>query len=91
MNTRKEYIELLVARLHELDSRIDMLRSRINVSEKKARLMYKKRLVELEDKRERAAEMLTRMHETGEETWAGVRREADRLFKDLKERFRKAA
>jgi len=91
MNTRKEYIAYLAARLHELDSRIDLLRSKANVSEKKARLIYKKRLIELEERRERAVEMLTRLHETGEEKWKNVKREADRMFTELKDKFRKAA
>ncbi len=91
MATRKEYIEKLAQRLHEIDARIDELRGRAEQSGTDIKERFRGRMVELKEKRERAAILLEELHEASDDTWKGIKAKVDKLYEDVKEIFKKAA
>jgi hypothetical protein len=98
METRREYIEKLAARLLDWDARIDELKAKSEAAGADLRLTYKKKITELRDLRERVSAELSRLHEAGDPGWQEIKKTAEtlveqagRLLKDVEKAFRKAA
>jgi hypothetical protein len=98
METRIKYIEKLAARVLDWDARIDELRSKSESAGAEARVVYKKKITELGELRERVAEKISSLHEASDTGWHDIGKAADklseeaaRLLKDVEKTFRKAA
>lgn len=98
METRREYIEKLAARLLGWDEKIDELRVKAELAAAEVKLTYKKKIAELRELRERASAELGRLHEAGEPGWREIKKTTDqlvdqvgRLLRDLEKTFKKAA
>ncbi len=91
METRKEYIEKLAARLRVWDARIDELKGQVETATGSARLRYRTRLVEIRELRDRAAVMLEELREASGSAWKDVGARLDRLIEDVRKSLKKAA
>jgi hypothetical protein len=98
METRREYIEKLATRLLDWDAKIDELRAKAEFAPAQARLVYKKKVAELRELRERVAETLNSLHEAGDAGWQDIKKAADkmseeghRILKDVEKTLRDAA
>jgi hypothetical protein len=91
METRKQYIEKLAAKLHEWDARIDDLRQKAETATGDMKLGYRQRLTELRDLREKGSVLLEEAHEATEKTWVEVKKRADKMLEAVQKTLRKAA
>ena len=91
MGTRKVYIEKLAERLHAWDEKIDELKTRADGATVDMKIRYRQEMMELKEMRDRAAKHLTDVREAGEGAWKVMKADFDKMIRDVKKSFKKAA
>ena len=91
METRKDYIEKLAARLRAWDERIDELRDKADNATAELKIRYRQEMAELREMRERAAKHMVVVREASGDAWKTIRVDFGKMVRDVKKSFRKAA
>ncbi|NKI36615.1 hypothetical protein HFP89_15695 [Wenzhouxiangella sp. XN79A] len=86
-SSRKEFIAELKDKLDEADERIDTLERKFEEASGDARQEYRKRLDELREQRERAGRKLQELRDAGDDSWQGIKDEAEQVGKALRNSF----
>jgi hypothetical protein len=81
MKSRDDYILRVTARVRQIDLAIDELRGKSENENTAGRLRDRQRIIELGERRDRAVDLLGRLHESCEDCWAEVKRDADGLLR----------
>jgi len=91
MENRSHYYYMLATKLMECDRKIDELKVRTEGAGDEARVAYKRRIVDLRERRDRAATLLEAAHEADDKGWKDTRKAADRLFTEVDDMLKLAA
>jgi hypothetical protein len=91
MKSREEYIQRVAAQVRQIDLAIDELREKSEIENTAGRLRDRQRIIELKERRDQATNLLGRLHESCEDCWDKVKRDADGLLRPRGKTLRKAA
>ena len=91
LKSREDYIRHVAAYVRTIDKTIDRLKESSEKKDAAGRLRDKQRITELNTSRDQAVAMLSKLHESCEECWDEVKKNADRLFKVRRKTLGKAA
>jgi uncharacterized coiled-coil DUF342 family protein len=86
-SSRKEFIAKLKDKLDEADQRIDLLERKYEEASGEAAKEYRKRLDELRAQRDRGRRKLEELREAGEESWQGIKDEAEHVWKAMRNSY----
>ena len=91
MTTKLEYIERLAVSIREWDAKIDELAAKSEGGPGEEKMVYKRRLAELRERRHEAVALLSSLHEADEAAWPGIRKEADHVVEEVNKSLKGAA
>jgi hypothetical protein len=91
MKSRGDYILRMTAQVRQIDLAIDELREKSSNENTAGRLRDRQRIIELGERRGQAVNLLSRLHESCEDCWDEVKRDADGLLRPARKTLRKAA
>ncbi len=91
MKSREDYILRVTAQVRQIDLAIDELREKSQNENAAGRLRDRQMIIELGERRDQAANLLGRLHESCEDCWDEVKRDADGLLRPDRKTLRKAA
>ncbi len=91
LKSREDYIRHVAAYVRTIDETIDRLKESSEKKDAAGRLRERQRITELKTRRDQATVMLSKLHESCEECWDEVKRNADRLFKARRKTLGRAA
>lgn len=91
MKSKEDYIQRMTAQVRQIDLAIDTLREKSEIENTAGRLRDRLRITELKERRDRAVSLLGRLHESCEDCWDEVKRDADGLLRPRGKTLRKAA
>ena len=91
MKSREDYILRVTEQVRQIDLAIDELREKSENENTSGRLRDRQRIIELGERRDQATNLLGRLHESCEDCWDEVKRDADGLLGQGRKTLRKAA
>ncbi|MGC2423809.1 MAG: hypothetical protein WA666_05585 [Nitrospirota bacterium] len=81
MKSREDYILRVTAQVRQIDQAIDELREKSENENTAGRLRDRQSIIELTERRDQATTLLGRLHESCEDCWDEVKRDADGLLR----------
>jgi hypothetical protein len=91
MNEKEMYEKRAELKLQELGSKIDQLKAKADGLVAKKKEKYYKRVENLRSEMNRVSENLSKMKETSQDAWVGMKKSFDKSLKNLEDGFNTAA
>jgi formate dehydrogenase maturation protein FdhE len=77
---RVDYIQVFASRIRFWDEQTDRLREKAEKAPVEHRLAFRQKMLELQEKRTEATDLLAKLREAGEDDWYALKTRADTLM-----------
>jgi hypothetical protein len=90
MESRKDYIDRMAARLREWDTELQKLEAKAEVAKADVKASYNKQINELRLKKEEAQQKLGKIQDAGEDAWEELKDGAEKSWNLFEDSVKKA-
>jgi chromosome segregation ATPase len=84
---RKDYIDKLTIQLKQWDAEIEKMEAKVQEKKADARILYNKKIEELQNKKEEAQNKIEEIKNASDEAWEELKSGAERAFDNIKNSF----